>query len=57
MKIHTFVRDTKLMEKYERDAVAKRERVIKRQQQKAVEEKETQETPQKTRKKKKKEAV
>lgn len=60
MKIHTFVRDTKLMKQNEREAVAKREKLFKRQQQRAAEsaeQAETQEAAPKSRKKKNKEAV
>lgn len=59
MKIHTFVRDTKLMKQNEREAVAKREKLFKRQQQAAesAEQVEAQEAAPKSRKKKNKEAV
>lgn len=59
MKIHTFVRDTKLMKQNEREAVAKREKLFKRQQRAAesAEQVETQEAAPKSRKKKNKEAV
>lgn len=59
MKIHTFVRDTKLMKQNEREAVAKREKLFKRQQQAAesTEQAEAQEAAPKSRKKKNKEAV
>lgn len=59
MKIHTFVRDTKLMKQNEREAVAKREKLFKRQQcaAESAEQAETQEAAPKSRKKKNKEAV
>lgn len=59
MKIHTFVRDTKLMKQNEREAVAKREKLFKRKQQAAesAEQAEAQEATPKSRKKKNKEAV
>ena len=60
MKIHTFIGDTKLMEQNEREAIAKRERLIKRKQRiidTETTETEKVETPKKTRKKKNKKTV
>lgn len=59
MKIHTFIKDTKLMAQNEREAAAKREKLIKRKQREAdkAEQKETQKASPKSRKKKNKKTI